>query len=371
MLKANGMKAGRVYYVGLDVHLRTSTCCILDDQGQQVKLHTIRGHWSRTIDFLQTLPGRLIIGFEASCAYGTVHDRLAAFCQRVVVAHPGHLRLIFASKRKNDRVDAAKLAKLLYLDELPAIHVPPPEVRAWRELIELRRWQIHQVTRVKNALRALMRTYGIQTPDDMAVLWTKQGRAWLETMDWPMPGAKLRCDVLLAQWDHFNQQIQRLTAQLDARAETHAGVALLCTIPGVGPRTAEAVIAYVDDPHRFHRINQVCAYAGLVPAENSSADAQRFGHITKTGPATLRWLLVEAAWQVIRREPSMRRYFEQIRGQDRHAGKKAIVAVARKLLRCMLAMLRSGEAWKPQTASDEAAKGKKQGVTLEACGASR
>ncbi|MFT3791877.1 MAG: hypothetical protein QM741_12550 [Rudaea sp.] len=69
---------------------------------------------------------------------GPIHDHLRTFCDHVVVAHPGRLRLISRAKRKNDRVDAEKLAKLLFLDEVPQIHVPSPDVRAWRELIEAR-----------------------------------------------------------------------------------------------------------------------------------------------------------------------------------------------------------------------------------------
>lgn len=350
MLQVKGMSARRIYHIGLDVHLRTSTCCILDEQGQQIKLETIRGHWSLMIEALRKLPGKLIVGYEASCAYGMLHDQLADFCQEVQVGHPGHLRLIFIAKRKNDRIDAAKIAKLVYLQQFPKIHVPSPEVRAWRELIELRHWLMRQISRVKNGLKALLRTYGVQVPEEESLLWTRHGRAWLGALTWPMPEAALHGQVLLAQWDHLAQQVEVVTERLDQIAKAHSGVALLCTIPGVGMRTAEAMIAYIDDAQRFSRINQVAAYAGLVPCEDSSADAKRLGHITKAGPATMRWLLVQSSWQVIRRQPAMKAYYQRIcvrRGQE---GKIAIVAVARKLLSCMLAMLRSGETWRtPET----------------------
>lgn len=82
----------------------------------------------------------------------------------MVVAHPGHLRLIFRSQHKYDRADTEKLAKLLYLDEVPTVHVPGSDTRAWRGLTEHRHRCVAARTRAKNALRVLLRTHGIEAP---------------------------------------------------------------------------------------------------------------------------------------------------------------------------------------------------------------
>ena len=87
---------------------------------------------------LRGLPNRFEVCYEASCGYGHYHDLLRPVAARVLVAHPGQLRLIFRSKHKNDRNDAERLAKLLYLGETPTVHVPTPEVRTWRELVNCR-----------------------------------------------------------------------------------------------------------------------------------------------------------------------------------------------------------------------------------------
>ena len=107
-------------YVGLDVHYRTSSICILDENGRCVKRETVRGGWARLLERAKEIPRPFAVCFEASCGYGHLHDRLSKMADRVVMAHPGKLRLIFRSARKNDRVDAEKLATLLYLDEVPA-----------------------------------------------------------------------------------------------------------------------------------------------------------------------------------------------------------------------------------------------------------
>lgn len=334
-----------IYYVGLDVHQRTSTACILTHTGQHVKTFTVQGHWSAMLDQLARLKKPLAVCFEASLGYGPIHRRLSGFCQRVVVAHPGKLRLIFASRRKHDRVDAKKLAKLLLLDAVPAVHVPSLDVRQWRQTIEFRRSLIDQRTRIKNSLRAILRAEGRGKPRDVGGLWTKRGLAWLSQVELPAM-AGLRRDVRLDELAHVQKQITRVTTLLNKLAGQHPGVTLLQSIPGVGPRTAEAFVAYIDDPHRFARNHRVGAYLGLVPGEDSSGGSQRLGHITKEGPATLRKLLIEAAWRSSAQCPHMQARFQRIAGDDRDRRKIAVVALARKLGQIMHAMLRTGEAYR-------------------------
>jgi len=108
-----------MWSVGLDVHPRSSTMCILDENGKRAKQQRVRGSWQKVIEFLEQLSHPFAICYEASCGYGALHDRLCRLAKRVVVAHPGHLRLIFRAKRKNDRCDA--LAVRL---GVPAIKAP-------------------------------------------------------------------------------------------------------------------------------------------------------------------------------------------------------------------------------------------------------
>jgi len=333
-----------MWYVGLDVHWTTTTMCILDENGKKVKSRTVRGPlWHLPGVVREAAEGRrCVIVYEASGSYGWLYEQFQAMAEQVVVAHPGQVRLIFRSKRKSDRIDAEKLAKLLYLDEVPAVHVPQAPVRAWRGMIEHRKRTVDKRTRAKNALRALLRTHVIEAPKN---LWSRKGMAWLAAVEWPDASAALRRDMLLEDVQHFNRQIARAERVLDRVAEGHPGVALLRTIPGVGPRTAEAVMAYVDEPRRFRRTKSIGTYFGLVPCEDSS-NQQRFGHITREGPATVRRLVVEATWQAIRRDAAVRAYFERIRRGDRERTKIALVATAHHLLRAMLAMLRRGQAWR-------------------------
>jgi len=334
-------------YVGMDVHWRQTTICILDENGRRVKMLAVHGSWGKVLGELGRIEGAWQVCYEASCGYGWLYERLKKMAQKVVVAHPGQLRLIFRSKRKNDRVDAEKLAKLLYLDEVPTVYVPSVEVRSWRAMIEHRQKLLAERVRTKNGLRALLRTHGIISPRG---LWTKRGRAWTEAQELPTQMDQLQRDILLERLESLRGMIGRVEAALEDIAEKNAGVRLLREIPGVGIRTAEAVMAYVDDPHRFHNVKSVGSYFGLVPCQDQSAGKNRLGHITRQGPATVRKLLTEASWQGIRRSPEIRAYFERIRQGNPERKKIALVATAHHLLRVMLAMLRTGEVWRASAA---------------------
>ena len=339
-----------MYWIGLDVHERTTSICILDGRGALVKEKTIKGHPRQTLAWLRTLDGPFQVCFEASTNYGWLHEQLAGLAERVVVAHPGRLSLIFKSRRKNDRVDAARLAKLLFLDEVPEVHVPPKPRREWRSLIEFRTRCVRERTRTKNMLRALLRTHGIESPRR---LWTKKGLAWLQAL--PFEGSvAIRRDTMLETLEHHEKKIHRVECALQDIADREPGVAILMTIPGVGIRTAEAFVAYVDDPHRFSS-NSIGPYLGLVPRQDASAGVNRLGRITREGPSTVRKMLAEATWQAKRRSPSVRAMAERFQGNRPDRRKKALIATAHHLARVMLAMLKTGETWRESPVLDRAA----------------
>lgn len=169
-----------MYYVGLDAHARSFNGDILDCNGKLFKRFDIRGARSDLLAELKKIPGPFAVCYEASCGYGILHDDLATIAQTVKVAHPGHLRLIFRSKRKNNKVDAAKLARILYLDAVPAVHVPDIDVRMWRQTIEFRQKLLCQRVRIKNRIRALLRRQGIDPPRS---LWTRKGIDWLKKLE--------------------------------------------------------------------------------------------------------------------------------------------------------------------------------------------
>ncbi len=338
-----------MFYVGLDIHSKHVSICVLNEDGKVFHRAQVRTIYE-TLGLLERLPDRFEVCYEASCGYGFYHDALWPSATRVVVAHPGQVRLIFRSKHKNDRHDAEKLAKLLFLGEVPAVHVPSVDVRSWRELITCRRHLIEKRTMAKNSLRALLRSVGVSAQRRPG-LWTKAGMAWLRQLAWPTTTQALRRDLLLEEIDGLNRQVKRVETELDRLSDCEPAVFQLMSIPGVGVRTAEAVVSFLDDPQRFPNSKAVGRYFGLVPSQDQSGGTNRLGHITKAGSATVRRFLTEAAWQAIRRSPTVRAYFERIRRDDPQRKKIAVIATAHYLARVMYALLRRGELWQESVAA--------------------
>jgi transposase len=154
-----------------------------------------------------------------------------------------------------------------------------------------------------------------------------------------------RLHLTLAELGHVQALLDQAEKKLDELATTDGAVELLQTIPGVGPRTAEAVAAFLPEPQRFRTTKQVSAYGGLVPRQYQSTDTDHRGRITKRGPRTLRKLLVECAWVMLRYNAWARAVYQRLTHGGKTRKKQAIVALARKLLVRCWAMLRDGAAW--------------------------
>ena len=190
----------------------------------------------------------------------------------------------------------------------------------------------------------LIKNHGYRQPEHGGSWWKKANRQWMRQLsdnvddDW----AETLSD-LLDQLALYEGQIKHRTEKLNERLSHHAGGYLLQTIPGVGPRTAEAVLAYTDEVERFGRGKEYCSYFGMTPKLDESGSTRRLGHISKRGPSVVRWLIVESAWRAIKKNPSLLAFYERVRhGQDKRK-KIAIVATARKMLSIMRAMQMTGE----------------------------
>jgi transposase len=251
-------------------------------------------------------------------------------------------------KDKSDRKDALKLAQLSEMDSVPTVHVPKPQVRQWRSLIEYRHNLVDRRTAIKNSIRSIYERQGLGLAAG-AKAWSK---ASLEELKKESAAAtpqqlwlfQVRCE--LEQLQALEQQIRQVEAKLDELAESSESVKLLKTAPCVGPRLSEAVVAILDDPHRFKNARQVGCYAGLTPRRWQSGQSDRQGHISKAGNPLLRELLVEVAWLGVRNRTWMLEVYQRVRRGSDKRNKIAIVAVARRLLVKLWAMLRDAQPWR-------------------------
>lgn len=253
-------------------------------------------------------------------------------------------------KRKNDRRDALKAAQLSAVNQVRTVHVPEIETRQWRALIAYRQQLVRRRTKIKNHIRDLLLREGKMLPKGQKC-WTRDGLRTLEAMARSfdeLEGDELWKGELaleLGQLREMQHQIGDLEEKLNAMGEADERVQLLRTIPGVGPRLSEAIVALLDDPQRFRKVGEVSAYIGMVPKQLDSGETVRSGRITRQGSRLVRSLLVEVAWAGLRHNPWVRENYQRISGGKKSRKKVAIVAVGRKLLVRCWAMLRDNTAW--------------------------
>jgi transposase len=179
---------------------------------------------------------------------------------------------------------------------------------------------------------------------DRRDLFTAEGQAYLAQV--PLSAAdRFVVDQLLERWQHGEQQMRALDkvvrqfAKQAPPAEREAREALE-SIPQVGTITIEVVVSELGDVGRFGSLKKVTAFAGLAPGQRSSAGKSRELGISKEGSGLLRWAVVEAAWRLVGHSCRWGRIFDQLR--QRRGKKKAIVAVARRLLGVMVSLMRTG-----------------------------
>jgi transposase len=226
-------------------------------------------------------------------------------------------------------------------------------MRQWRALIAYRAKLVQRRTKMKNDIRDLLLREGQLLPRGRSA-WTDAGLAALRALAQPLTEVSSdqlwrgELGVELAQFTELQQQIITVHAKLDELAAADPRVALLRTIPGVGPRLAEAIVTMFDDVTRFKTAGQVGSYIGMVPKSFDSGETQRSGRITRHGNRLVRLLLVEIAWAALRHNPWARQTFQRISGGKKSRRKIAVVAVGRKLLVKCWAMLRHQTPWQWQ-----------------------
>lgn len=212
-------------------------------------------------------------------------------------------------------------------------------------------------TAIKNTIRSILDRQGETMPSGKNG-WTNKSIAALGLMAKPIETADAdelwrgELHVELQALEQIAGLLKQVEAKLEALAAADTRVAQLQTIPGVGPRLAEVVVAVIDDPKRFKNAKQVGAYAGLVPRQYESGTMTRHGRITGQGNKLLRALLVEVAWLMRRYNPTLRAIFDRVCRGAKTRRKIAVVATARRLLVMCWAMLRDGTTWRePRVAS--------------------
>jgi transposase len=346
-------------YIGFEIDVNKTVACVVEN-GRRDIYETIGPDIGSMRKFLtkQKQTGVPVeLAFEISGQAGFIYDSLLGCVDKIHVVNPTKATWIYRTPKKNDRIDARKMAVLLSIGELPTVYMPTKEVRQWRQTILHRKVLVDKVIQAKNRTRALLKSQGYNQPPSKGSWWKKVNRLWMQQLyledDHVCDLFRMHLGNLLDELALLEAQVRRVTDYLDGYLSGQPGGKLLMSIPGVGPRTAEAVLAYTDDVRRFGNYKQYCSYFGMTPRLDESGSMRRIGHISKCGPSVVRWVLCESSWKVIRYSKGMRSFYERVMCGQAGRKKIAIVAVGRKLLSIIRAMLLTGELFNEEMLSGD------------------
>jgi len=324
-------------HVGVDLHQRFCYLTAVDASGRVVKQGQVVNETAGLRAWLEQVPGPRQVVLEASGFWPAFVRAAAPVSDRLVMVHPQRVKAIASARLKNDRVDSETLAHLSRADLLPEAWMAEEATQQLRLLTRLRIALGQVRARAKNQMQAVLHQEGFRKP--VSDLFGRRGRAWLTGL--PLSGAGRRvAEVWLRQIDHLDQEIAEQTRELERLAAADARARWLRTVPGIGAYSAMVVLAEIGDIARFSSKRALASYAGLTPVVRESAGKKKRGGIGHHGSGTLRWIMLQVAQVAARHSPAARAWLSRLK--QRKPPQVALIALARKLLMAVWALLRHG-----------------------------
>jgi transposase len=290
------------------------------------------------VEFFNQFAGEDVVTLEATRSWYWLYELIEAQGIGVKLANPYGVRLIADAKIKTDKIDAKILAKLELAGLLPEAHIPPRDVRDQREWLRYRANLVHDRSRCKNRIHAVMDKLGIS--HEYTDLFGVKGLEFLKTIEL-REAYRHEVSEYLELVVLLDGKIKAATRHIHGILKSDPRARWLLTVPGVGEIITYLLLSEIGDISRFPSARKLCSHAGLVPSVRQAGDHVWQGHITRQGNRYIRWGIVEAAHVAPSQDPALYALYGRLK--HRRGPKKARVAVARKLLSIMRAMLETGE----------------------------
>jgi transposase len=324
-----------MYYIGLDVHKKTISYCVKDAGGQVHREGTIGATRNELDWWVKTLPQPWMVAMEATIFTGWIYDHLLPHAAQVKVAHPLMLRAIALAKKKNDRIDAGKIADCLRCDFLPECHMASTAIRDRRRVLRYRHLLVRQMVQMKNRISGLLLETGVSHNKQRL-----HKVRYFQEMLASNPELPESIRPLLEVSRDTIVRCQRTEYALRSSLQRDPLLAerlrRLRTVPGVGPITALTWALEIGDVSRFRTAKQAISYCGLCGAEKSSADKVMRTPISKQRNKHIQQVLVEAAKLAPRHSHELALIYEKEKLKGNR--NRATLAVARKMVAYLLAV---------------------------------
>jgi transposase len=282
------------------------------------------------------------VGIEAcALAFTIAKEIIQRTKAEVVVLNSGRLAMIYKSTKKTDSEDAMKIARLVQRnprEELPEVTIPTEWEENARALVKEIGFLKEERTRYINRLHSMFAALGITTIKKADLQTEERRQEKLALLRGIYIGMATRNMITI---DMTEKQIDELEREQIRMLNENELTPYALSMPGVGPATALAFLAYVGDGSRFSRASEVSNYVGLVPKVDISCTIVKYGHITKAGCNPIRRVVVQGAWSMLmtRNDCALKEKYFKI--ADRRGKKIAIVATARKMVELVYVLVKN------------------------------
>jgi transposase len=329
-LKHQMEKRSMDYFAGLDVSVKETSICIVDDTGRIVREAKVASEPDALLEVLKNPTYSFKrIGLEAGPLSQWLYSAFAEVHLPVICVETRHMRAVLKAQiNKTDRNDARGMAQMMRAGLYRPVHVKTLRSQKLRMLLTHRKLLQSKAIAIENDLRGTLRNFGLK----VGIVSKLKFEARIRELVKDLPDIAILVEPLLVVRRVLREQIAVLHRRLLAIVRDDAVCRRLMTVPGVGPVVALTFRATIDVPARFRNSKAVGAVLGLTPCKHQSGESERTGAISKCGDEMMRVMLYEAAQILLMRSTRwswLKAWAMQI--ARRRGLKKAIVALARRL----------------------------------------
>lgn len=326
----------QVFYIGIDVHNKNWLVTIRSKQ-MELKTFSMNPSPKELSQYMKRqYPGATYItAYEAGFCGFWIHRELEKLGFKNLVVHVADIPTTHKEKTsKTDKIDSRKIARELEKNNLKSIYIPETLLQQLRSLCRLRGKAVQHQTRLKNRIKGHLHTYGIQIPSHQEMShWSGRFIQWLHTITFEYEPAR---DYLLFCLEELQQQrrkIADITRKLKLNIRKYGYrhiIKFLVSVPGVGTILSINLFCEIMHINRFEKFDQLKSFVGLIPSIESSGEKSTEHGLTKRRNRILRYLIIEAAWVAIRKDPALLLAFNKL--TQRMKKQDAIIRIAKKLL---------------------------------------
>ncbi len=312
-----------MYYVGVDLHKKTSWFCILDSNGKKVKDKNVNNHIGELKEFIKKIPKPFSVAVESTYNWYFFIDLIEPFAEKVYLANPYYLKAFARQHKKNDKIDAHLIADVLQKGFLPTVMIADKHTREIRELLRSRIKLVADRSRNMLRLGSLMDKLGIPSGRIYPSMSSINNHTSPENV--PIIYKNI-IDDYKEHIAYSTKKLYQIRKQIINVVEKDQDMQNLETIPGVGFFSAALIKSEIIDINRFASFKRLCAYSGLAPRTFSSANRLYHGPINKNRRKHLQWILLENVYKFIKALPDKNDKFEKIKKAKNHNTAKVVLA---------------------------------------------